>query len=370
MSAPLQVPDHDSKGGVVASWRNTGTKALIVVAAWVLMAAAWTPPTVALQVTGGPSAAHVGFGFVFLFVLIGFVPWMALTPFILSLSRRFPLTETQVLRPLLALALICPVLTPLAVFAGYGLNTILVTGFSGPGWAAVLRAAYITSFYCVPFYVALVAVGQAIAYFERARLRERLLARAELRALQAQIQPHFLFNTLNAIAAVGYRDAARADAAMAQLSELLRTLLSERPQEIALKNELAFVQGYLDLYALLMPDRLQVELEVEPAVWQAMVPSMLLQPLVENAILHGVARRTQGGRISLAATAEGRFLVLSVRNDAADQGATAGGAGTGLANVRERLRVLYGPAQSLEIATGARTCVTLRLPLKQASPPA
>jgi two-component sensor histidine kinase len=370
MSAPVQVPDSRSKGRVAASRRNIGTKALIIVAAWVLMAAAWTPPTVALQITAGPPTVRLGFGFVFLYVVIGFVPWMVLTPFALSLSRRFPVTETQILRPLVVLTLICPVLTPLAVFAGYGLNAILITGFTGPGWAAVLRAAYITSFYSVPFYVALIAVGQAIAYFERARLRESLLARAELRALQAQIQPHFLFNTLNAIAAVGYRDAARADAAMAQLSELLRTLLSERPQEIALKDELAFVQGYLDLYTLLMPDRLQVELEVEPAVWQALVPSMLLQPLVENAILHGVARRTQGGRISLAATAEGRFLVLSVRNDAADQGAAGGGAGTGLANVRERLRVLYGPAQSLELATGSRTAVTLRLPLKQAAAPA
>lgn len=354
-----------------ASARNIGIKALIIIAAWVLMAAAWTPPTVALQINPGvpPAQARFGFGFIFVYVLIGFVPWMVLTPLILRLSRRFPITETAILRPLAVLGAIGLVVTPFAVFAGYGLN-ILVTGSSGQGWAAVLHAGYITSFYSVPFYVALVAVGEALAYFQRAQLRERLLSRAELRALQAQIQPHFLFNTLNAIAAVGYRDAARADAAMAQLSELLRTSLSERPQEIALKEELAFAQGYLDLYMLLMPDRLRVEMEVEPAVWRATVPSMLLQPIIENAILHGVARRTQGGRILLAAVAQGQSLVLSVRNDAADQGAITSGSGTGLVNVRERLKALYGAAQSLELETGSQACVTLRLPLKLASEPA
>jgi len=350
---------------------NIGTRSLIVIAAWVLMAAAWTPPTVALQVSAGTPPAQTRFGFVFVYVLIGFVPWMALTPLILWLSRRLPITETEVLRPLVLLTVIGPVLTPLAVFAGYGLNAVLITGFSGHGWASVLRGAYITSFYSLPFYVAVVAVGQALAYFERARLREKLLARAELKALQAQIQPHFLFNTLNAIAAVGYRDAARADAAMAQLSELLRTLLSERPQEIALKDELAFVQGYLDLYTLLMPDRLQVAMDVEPTVWQAMVPSMVLQPLVENALLHGISRRTQGGQISLAALPDGEALVLSVRNDGPDHlGATTTGTGVGLANIRERLKVLYGAAQSLELATGEQPCVTLRLPLKRATSPA
>ena len=335
--------------------------------AWVLMAAAWTPPTVALQVTAGTPPVQARFGFVFLYVLVGFVPWMVLTPPILALNRRFAITETRIVRPLGLLTVVGLVLTPLAVFIGYALDALLITGFSGHGWAAVLRGAYITSFYSLPFYVAVVAIGQALAYFERARLREKLLARAELRALHAQIHPHFLFNTLNAIAAVGYRDAERADAAMAQLSELLRTLLSEHPQEIALKGELAFVQGYLDLYTLLMPDRLQVALDVEPAVWQAMVPSMLLQPLVENALLHGVARRTQGGRISLAAAADGEALVLSVRNDGPDQPGSTSGTGVGLANVRERLKVLYGPAQRLELATGDQPCV--RLPLKHAGSP-
>ena len=354
---------------MVETARKVGSKALIIVAAWVLMAAAWTPPTAILQISAGAPTAQARFGFIFLNVLIGFVPWMALTPLILWLARRFPVMETRVLGPLSVLVAIGAVVTPLAAFTGYGLNFILMTGFAGRTWGTLLRAAYVTSFYSVPFYVAVVAVGQALAYFERARLRERLLARADLRALQAQIQPHFLFNTLNAIAAVGYRDAARADSAMAQLSELLRTLLGERPQEVALKDELAFVQGYLDLYTLLMPDRLRVDLEVEPAAWQAMVPSMLLQPLIENAIIHGISRRTEGGRILLEATAEDQYLVLSVSNDAGTQPEHLTGAGTGLANVRERLKVLYGTAQSLELRIGAEVCVTLRLPLRLASAP-
>ena len=355
-----------------ASGRRIGARAGIIIAAWVLMAMAWTPPTVALQIGAHTPPAQARFGFIFLDVLIGFVPWMALTPLILWLSRRLPITETRILQPLAALAAICPILTPAAVFAGYGLDAALITGFPRHDWAALLRGGYITSFYSVPFYIAVVAVGQAMAYFERARRRERLLARAELRALQAQIRPHFLFNTLNAIAAVGYRDAACADAALAQLSELLRTLLGEHPDEIALKDELAFVQGYLDLYMLLMPDRLQVEMEIEPGAWQALVPSMLLQPLVENAIVHGIARRTQGGRVALTAAAQGQSLVLSVRNDAADRAVNRDGVGTGtgLANVRERLKVLYGTAQSVEFAAGAQSCVTVCLPLRRAAVPA
>lgn len=346
--------------------RDRAIKSVIIITCWALMAAAWTPPTVALQMSEHAPLQQTQFAPIFLYVLVSFVPWMALTPLLLALSTRFAITEETVLRPLLILVLLGIVVTPLAVISGYALNAVLAGDFVRSDWHRLARGAYITSFYSLPFYIAVTAIGQAKAYFERARLRERHLARAQLKALEAQIRPHFLFNTLNAISAVGYRDAARADAAIAQLSDLLRTALSERPAEIPLKDELAFTQDYLDLYMLLMPERLSVFLDIEPDAWQALVPALLLQPLVENAILHGVARRRQGGVIRICGHAERGELVVLVANDAAEDSDSALGTGIGLANVRDRLKALYGSAQRLDFDLGPPARAVLRLPLKHA----
>ena len=146
-----------------------------------------------------------------------------------------------------------------------------------------LRATIIVTCYGVPTYIAVAGIAQALAYFERYRARERLLAHAELRALQAQLNPHFLFNTLNAISAIGYRDPELADRALTHLSQLLRTTLDqgEGEAEITLDEEVAFAREFLELYAIIMPGRLHVTWELEPGVGEVLVPRMLLQPLVE-----------------------------------------------------------------------------------------
>jgi two-component system sensor histidine kinase AlgZ len=226
----------------------------------------------------------------------------------------------------------------------------------------------ITAFYSVPTYVAAVAVGQALAYFERYRLRERLLARAELRALKAQLNPHFLFNALNAISALGYRDPARADEAITKLAAMLRVSLKERGELIALKDEVAFVQDYLGLYALLLPGHVLLMIEVEPAAWEAAVPSMLLQPLVENALLHGLAALKEG-RLKITAKRDGACLKLELRNDAPKEVAPSDGSGIGLSNTRERLRVLFGDEARLTFARGAvDAVVAVVLPFAEAAP--
>jgi two-component system sensor histidine kinase AlgZ len=339
-------------------------KALIIVAGWTLMAAVWTPPTVAMQLIEHVSSAQQGLAAIFLYVLVGFLPWMALTPLLLRLSQSFAITEQSVLVPLLVLSVLSLVVTPLAVTTGYGLNTLLSGDFARQDLTRLAGAIYITSFYSLPFYIAVIAIGQAMAYFERARVRERHLARAELKALQAQIQPHFLFNTLNAISAVGYRDAARADAALAQLSQLLRTVLTERPEQIPLKDELVFVQDYLDLYTLLMPEKLSISLEIAPQAWQALIPSLLLQPVVENAILHGIARRREAGLVRIFADVRGSELIIAISNDVSEDRDRGSGTGLGLANVRERLKALYGSAQQLDFDPGPPACTRLRLPLR------
>ena len=350
--------------------QNLVLKTFIIIAGWTLMAAVWTPPTVAMQLIEHAPTAHRGFATIFLYVFVSFVPWMALTPLLFRLSQSFAITEQSVLVPLLVLSALSLIVTPFAVTTGYGLNALLSGDFARQDLEHLAGAIYITTFYSLPFYIAVIAIGQAMAYFVRARVRERHLARVELKALQAQIQPHFLFNTLNAISAVGYRDAARADAALAQLSQLLRTVLTERPQEIPLKDELAFVQDYLDLYTLLMPERLSISLEIAPQAWRALIPSLLLQPVVENAIVHGIAYRRAGGLIRIVADVSGSELILAISNDVSEDRVSEGGTGLGLANVRERLKALYGSAQQLDFNPGPPACTRLRLPLRHGQAPA
>ncbi|MFI4884431.1 MAG: sensor histidine kinase [Steroidobacterales bacterium] len=354
-------------------WRALRTAAAII-AAWTLIALAWTPPTLLIQSTerGAPVAGHHAPGIstvlhVFLYVLLGFVPWMAVTPLLLRIGRRFALSEGRMLRPLILHVAVGLITVPAVTLAGTLLAvTTLQRGHLQPGdLRRILSASTITAFYTIPTYVAVAAVAQALAYFQRYRQRERLLARAQLQALQAQINPHFLFNTLNAIAALGYRNPARADGAITLLSELMRDTLHERPQQIALKEEIAFVRSYLDLYTLLIGDALQVSFDIAGPAWQASVPTMLLQPLVENAIVHGIAQRPDGGRIAIRAHIEEARLALSISNDVPAQARAAGGNGIGLVNTRERLQALYGGRQALEIRRGAdRVTIEISIPFR------
>src|SRR5581483_7509313 len=181
--------------------------AAIVIAAWILVALAWTPPTVAVQQMMSRNSGAAPPSAVFLYVLLGFVPWMAATPLLLWLGARFPVSERALVRPILIHILIGIAVVPVATFIGTLLAALFSQHFTvrTADAPALLNATFITSFYSIPTYVAVVAIGQALAYFKRYRARERMLARAELRALEAQHNPHFLFNTLNAVSALGYR---------------------------------------------------------------------------------------------------------------------------------------------------------------------
>ncbi len=191
---------------------------------------------------------------------------------------------------------------------------------------------------------------------EKELVEERLrgqLARAELAALRTQLQPHFLFNALNSISSLLYRDAALADRMIVHLSELLRrSLESDAGAEVALSRELDFVRSYLALAGMRHGDRLRAEITIPSALTVARVPSLLLQPLVENAVMHGVERSTVPCRVEVRARLAGESLVIEVENDLPPAGAPARrGSGVGLDNVRARLAQLYG----------ARGCLTLDL---------
>jgi two-component system sensor histidine kinase AlgZ len=336
-----------------------------ILAIWLVAALAWTPAVLLNAARADSAIATMLVTFVQTFV--HFAPWALATPLFLALSRRFPVGIGRMVPAVSVFVLLGLVFIPL--FSAISmLATRLLGVLAGDVAAASLfdnygAAVLITGLFAVPTYAAVVGIGQTVAYLERDRARERLLFRARDAALRAQIAPHFLFNALNAISALGYRDPAQADAALVRLSALLRSTL-ERPAWIALRDEVALVADYVELHRLLLGDRLDFALSVAPEAWDARVPSMLLQPLVENAVVHGLSRLPEGGTIALNAAATDGGLQLEIVNDAPTD-AGPPGTGTGLDNLRRRLAAAYGDRASLDFertARGAR--VLVRLPFE------
>lgn len=215
--------------------------------------------------------------------------------------------------------------------------------------------------------------------YSQARERERRaaqlradLAQSRLQALRGQLHPHFLFNTLNTIAALVHRDPDGAERVTSRLGDLLReTLQGEGNTEVPLGRELTFLQRYVEIQQIRFNDRLQVEIDVEPAAQEALVPSLILQPLVENAIRHGIEPRAAMGTVQVLARRNGGRLELEVRDDGvgieADgcNGHGTGGCGVGLRNTQLRLQELYGEAGysfTIGPAEGGGTVARLSLP--------
>ena len=199
----------------------------------------------------------------------------------------------------------------------------------------------------------------------------RQLAEARLHVLSAQLQPHFLFNTLHAISALVWEDQARAERLLARLSEMLRlTLRSGTRVETTLAEELALLRRYAEIQETRYGDRLRVAFDVEPAVRGAMVPRLILQPLVENAIRHGITRRMTPGRVDVRAWQKAGRLHLAVSDDGV--GLAIGGEvreGVGLTITRARLRQLYGPEQDVALSptpAGGAVCA-LSIPLRRST---
>jgi len=272
--------------------------------------------------------------------------WAALTAPVLWLSRRFPLLP--------------PRLAPLVVHFVAAFGLALVHGVVWVAAEIVVRPyapVAVTTIEDLPgllrarlpiellVYFGVCAVVHAIESSARARRLQQSLADARLHALELQLQPHFLFNTLNTISALA-RDDRRDEAVelIAGLSDLLRYSLDHSgAQSVPLERELQIVERYLDIQRARFPDRMEVSVDVPPEPRRARLPALLLQPLVENAVRHGVAASARRGRIAISAARAGDELHIEIFNDGSlDEAAPAG---IGLANTEERLRRLYGAAQ-------------------------
>jgi two-component system LytT family sensor kinase len=227
------------------------------------------------------------------------------------------------------------------------------------------------------------AIGIEIKIFNGVRIQikleeqERLLLHARMEALQNQINPHFLFNTLNSISSLVRFDPDKARDVISKLATILRRLLNSADSFVPLREEVEFIDNYLDIEVVRFgQDKLRVVKELDPASLDVMVPSMLLQPLVENSIKHGLSSMVEGGSIYLRSRLADSGLVIEVEDDGVGMAATpqvrsvgVQGAGIGMANVSERLQVLYGDTARMTIDSqeGKGTLVRIRLPLLQAT---
>jgi two-component system, LytTR family, sensor kinase len=230
------------------------------------------------------------------------------------------------------------------------------------------------------YLTAVMVVGTELKIFNSVRIQikleeqERLLLQARMAALQNQINPHFLFNTLNSISSLVRFDPDTAREMILKLATILRRLLHSTDSFVALHEEVEFIDNYLDIEVVRFGrDKLRVVKDLDPASLDAMVPSMLLQPLVENCIKHGLAPKVDGGSITLRSRLIKSRLVVEVEDDGVGMGAAQlierpdgfGGIGIGMANVAERLKVLYGDAAKMIIENreGGGTLIRLRLPI-------
>ncbi|HEY0159488.1 MAG TPA: histidine kinase [Thermoanaerobaculia bacterium] len=288
--------------------------------------------------------------------------WAAFTPLIFWLSSRSDLTRTQWLRiPLLILAGIA-IAIAVYVLLDFARSEIITMprrrrGGGPPVFAPLREIGRFRFLNQLLVYAAVLATGFAREFFLRDRRRqqqevrlEAQLAEARLDALRMQINPHFLFNTLHAVSALVERDPAGVRRMIARLSELLRhTIDSRGSDEVTLREEVAFLRRYIEIMEIRFQGRLQVTMDIAEDALDALVPNLVLQPVVENALEHGAGRAEGEGRVALSARRDGDDLRLSVRDNGPglEAGATTG---VGVANTRARLEQLYGEFATLTLA--------------------
>jgi two-component system LytT family sensor kinase len=298
----------------------------------------------------------------------------ALAPIAYYLGRQFPLAKGRWKRTLaihiLGALLLCIGWASLGIFLGLLLHHFPA---EGPLGRAYLSWIFISLPWSVFVYFTLLGCMYAFSYFVEARERDahasRLaaqLAEARLSALRTQLNPHFLFNSLNALSVlVREQNTAGASQMLELLSDVLRQVLrTDQPHEIPLRDEVRFLEQYLGIEQVRFSDRLHVQWSIDGPALAALVPGFVLQPLVENAIKHGIAKRAEAGAIVISARIIGTYLEISIRDDGVGMDASSQPEGVGLSNTRERLRALYGDAATVTIHTppNGGTQVTLKIP--------
>ena len=228
----------------------------------------------------------------------------------------------------------------------------------------------------LPVYAAFVLAWHAGTFYRDARDRqmravelESLLQQAQLEALRSQLNPHFLFNALHSMAELVHTDPKLAEQLIVRLGELLRQVLqSSTTQEVTLAQELEFIRGYVEIEQMRLGERLHVSWDIEAGALEARVPSLILQPLVENAVQHGIAEGAGVGLLVIAARRDAQFLQLEIRDNGPGlaKNSIDRREGIGLANTRARLQRLYGDRHGFELQAADGLTVRVRIPVSEA----
>ncbi|HSE18162.1 MAG TPA: histidine kinase [Pyrinomonadaceae bacterium] len=308
--------------------------------------------------------------------LADFYLWGMLSPLIFLLARRFELRKhfprnvfIHIGASVLLSGFVISAASPLVWYLGY------VNLARNPTLAILWRNNAFSAYYFhqgLTIYWTTLVVAHALYYYrglrkgeaQTARLQAQL-AQAQLQALKMQLQPHFLFNTLNSIAALLHKDVEAADRMIARLGDLLRlTLKSSDAQIVDFEQELEFLKCYLDIEHIRFQDRLTVELDIDRQALTAMVPNLILQPIVENAVRHGVARQTDPGHITIRARRQGERLIMTVEDNGPGLKVKSNGSGIGISNTRARLEQFYGSDFTFQITNSSErgASVTLDIP--------
>jgi signal transduction histidine kinase len=308
--------------------------------------------------------------------------WALLAPVVLWLARRYRFERATWKKAALVHIVGVTACTAAHVFLYVSARGVIVTqlterSFLWADWWMYFREGFFLNFdWEMMTYWALVAVVHALDYHRQSQERELAaallqtqLAEAQLEALQRQLHPHFLFNTLNTISALMHRDVHAADEMLVQLSDLLRLTLDRvGTQQVPLKDEVDFLKKYLEIEQTRFGDRLLVNIDIDPEVLDAPVPNLILQPLVENALRHGIGPRLGVGKIDVTATQGDGLLTLTVRDNGvglSPDKLNAFHSGVGLSNTRSRLETLYGDRHRFEFQTppGGGLVVTIVIPM-------
>src|SRR5215469_2166036 len=352
---------------------------------WLLSAMLWssialfdaTQTVVVMRAEG----MHHYWGLLFFTTLFSFAPWFIATPLVLELARRFPPIHLRPISTWVIHVVAC--LGASIVHSGWHAIFLSVLNpyayAEQPSFEELWRSQFSNGLLSgFVLYAVILLMGQMLDSRERiaqqqteaARLNEAL-SRAQLDSLRRQIEPHFLFNALNAVAALVREQ--RNDAAVnmiAGLSDCLRRVLegSER-QQVTLGEEMEFLKKYLEIQKLRFAERLEIQIEVPEDLYAAQVPSLILQPMVENAIKHGISQRARGGSVRIGASRVGGVLTLRVYNDGPTLPVDweSAHSGIGIPNVRTRLQSLYGGDCELRVSNRDQGVeVSLSVPFREA----
>jgi two-component sensor histidine kinase len=349
---------------------------------WLLLGIIYTGP-IYFEVRQEPM--YAGAFRIFSWGILTWCLWAPLTPAIVWLGRRFPLTGGDWKRNLRAHLVAFLVISSLHSAGAVAVNLLIRPfSYSGedptfwPRFLSRLKGSFGTD---LIIYGGILGVCYSIDYYRKYREREfqatqleAQLAQAQLDSLRMQLHPHFLFNTLNGIVGL-VRDHKNQAAInmLVGLSDLLRHALehSER-QEVELREELSFLTLYLNIQQMRFSDRLQIEMDIEPATQTALVPNLILQPLAENALRHGIARSTAAGVVGIRSRTENGSLRITVFDNGAGLPSNwqlKSGCGIGLANTAARLEQLYNEHHTLDVRNrnGGGVEVVLQIPLRMSN---